>query len=108
MEDNPYQVIAQMFRNPDLADGLQLFEGTVRSVAPVSVEAFGAAFSGADVKVNAQLLGGWSQSVEIQRPNDTVAGEEIVRRGLLRAGDRVLCLTQGGAVLYILAKVVSA
>lgn len=106
MEDNPYQMIAQMFRNPDPADGLQLFEGTVRSVTPVAIEAFGAVFSGADVKINAQLLGGWSQSVAIQQPDYTLTGEETVRRGLLRAGDPVLCLTQGGAVIYVLAKVV--
>ena len=108
MEDNPYQAITRMFRNPDPADGLQLFEGTIRSVTPVSVEACGMTISGADVRINAQLLGGWSQSVEIQQPNYTLAGEETVRRGLLRAGDQVLCLTQGGAVLYILAKVVNA
>jgi len=97
-----------MFRNPDPADGLQLFEGTVRSVAPVSIEAFGTTFSGADVKLNAQLLGSWSQSVEIRQPDYTLTGEETVRRGLLCAGDQVLCLTQGGEILYILAKVVSA
>ena len=107
MEGNPYQEIVQLFRSADPADGLQLCEGTVTAVSPLTVSAFRLSFSGADVRVNAQLLAGWKQTVSIQQPMAPIEGVETVTEGGLHAWDRVLCLTDGGRALYILMKVVS-
>ena len=100
MEGNPYQEIVQLFRSADPADGLQLCEGTVTAVSPLTVSAFRLSFSGADVRVNAQLLAGWKQTVSIQQPMAPIEGVETVTEGGLHAGDRVLCLTDGGRALY--------
>lgn len=105
MDENPYQKFVGMFRNPDPADGWQLTEGTVKTVQPLAVEAFGLLFSG--VKVNAQLVTGWRQEVSIQLPQETLSGTETVTGSGLAPGDRVLCIA-GPVMLYVLAKVVSA
>lgn len=104
MDENPYQKFCALFRNPDPADGWQLCEGTVKTVQPVTVEAFGLLFTG--VRVNAQLLGGWSQEISLELPQETMKGRETVTAGCLRTGDRVLCFA-GPDTLYVLAKVVS-
>lgn len=106
MEENPYLEFSRMFRNPDPSDGMQLCEGTVRSVSPLSVSAFNLVFSGPDVKVNAQLLAGWQQTVSIQTLPAPISGTQTVTQGVLQPGDKVLCLTAGGQTLYILMKVV--
>lgn len=105
MDENPYQKFVGMFRKPDPADGWQLTEGTVKTVRPLAVEAFGLLFSG--VKVNAQLVAGWRQEVSIQLPQETLSGTETVTGSGLAPGDRVLCFA-GPVTLYVLAKVVSA
>ncbi len=104
MQDDPYMRMAQLMTRPDPADGLILAEGTVQSVSPLRVEAFGNLFSG--VKVNAQLMSGWSQEVRIEQAAGTISGKETVTGGMLAPGDTVLILTNGGETLYILAKVV--
>ena len=104
MQDDPYMRMAEMMARPDPADGLILAEGTVQSVSPLRVSAFGNLFSG--VKVNAQLMSGWSQDVKIEQASGTISGKETVTGGMLAPGDTVLILTNGGETLYILAKVV--
>lgn len=105
MDENPYQKFVGMFRNPDPADGWQLTEGTVKTVRPLAVEAFGLLFSG--VKVNAQLVTGWRQEVSLQLPQETLSGTGTVIGSGLAPGDRVLCIA-GPVTFYVLAKVVSA
>lgn len=108
MEDNPYFALAGMFRKPDAADGLQLCEGVITSVSPLAVAAFNVSFSGADVMINAQMMEGWTQKVSIQQVPMPIVGEETVTEGGLKSGDSVLCLTDGGAKLYVMCKVVGA
>lgn len=106
MEENPYQALAALMRPTGPADGLLLCEGRVQSIAPLTVSAFGLLWSGNDVKVNAQLLGGWSQEVSIISGTDSISGKEEIQSGILRSGDQVLCLSNGGETLYVLMKVV--
>lgn len=106
MDENPYQKFVGMFRNPDPADGWQMTEGTVKTVQPTSVEAFGLLFAGDGILINQQLLTGWVQDVIIVTPNGPIAGEETVVGPGLQPGDRVLCFA-GPHKLYVLAKVVS-
>ena len=106
MEQNPYQAICGMFANPDPSDGMQICEGIVQAVSPLTISAFNVLLSGDGVRINAQLLSGWSQRVSIERQENPISGVETVLEGCLRVGDRVLCLAVGGLALYVLMKVV--
>lgn len=106
MGDNPYRVFCNMFRNPDPADGWQFCEGVVRSLQPVSVEAFGLIFSGGNLRINSQLLAGWSQEVTLELSQNSLHGVQTVTAGCLHAGDRVLCLA-GQDALYVILRMVS-
>lgn len=104
MEDNPYSAIAKMMQSPK---GWLLDEGTVVSASPLKITAFGLPFAGGEIRVNAQLLGGWSQQVRIAQTVTDVSGLLTATGPALAAGDRVLVLSVDGQTLYVLCKVVS-
>ncbi len=106
MSSNPFLLLAQMMESDDPSDGVQVVEGTVTSLSPVTVTAFGVAFSGTMLKINPQLLDTWEPEVELETDDITYEGVLTVTKGALEVGDTVFCIADGGRCLYALTKVV--
>ncbi len=108
MASNPFLALAVMTEQTDISDGIQVVLGTVTSLSPMAVMAFGVAFSGAMLKVNDQILDTYQPAVTLTDADGVSTAYKTLETtdGALAVGDTVFCIADGGRCLYALARMV--